>query len=67
MGGPVKTGEVGEGILNPAALTVDQAARMLDLPGETIRQHVEQGLPTDAGGRISLVVYVAWLLRRMKD
>jgi hypothetical protein len=43
------------------ALTVEEAARLLSLPVEKVREHVARGLPTDADGRINLVHYAAWL------
>ena len=57
--------------MNPAALTVEQAARVLTAVGgrwttaETIRRHIERGAPTAADGRINLVHYMAWVIREM--
>ena len=59
------------GAVNPAALTVEQAARILAAVGgrrttvETIRRHIEGGAPTDRDGRVNLMQYVAWLVREM--
>ena len=61
----------GPGAVNPAALTVEQAARVLTAVGgrwttaETIRRHIERGAPTAADGRINLMHYMAWLIREM--
>ena len=55
------------GSVNPAALTVVQAARMLGVAEQTIRDHVAAGAPTAAGGTINLVHYAAWLNRELKD
>ena len=61
----------GPGAMNPAALTVEQAARVLTAVGgrwttaETIRRHIERGAPTAADGRINLVHYMAWVIREM--
>jgi len=55
--------------VNPAALSVEQAARILTAVGgrwttaETIRRHIERGAPTAADGRINLVHCMAWLIR----
>jgi hypothetical protein len=62
---------VSAGAINPAALTVEQAARILTAVGgrwtteETIRRHLEEGAPTTADGRINLVHYMAWLIREL--
>jgi hypothetical protein len=52
-----------EAPLNPAAVPVEQLARMLGLPMDHLRQHVAQGAPTNASGTINLVHYAAWLNR----
>lgn len=52
-----------EAPLNPAAVPVEQLARMLGLPIDHLRQHVAQGAPTNANGSINLVHYAAWLNR----
>jgi len=57
-------GQTGEPI-DPAALTVEQLARMLSLPAGNIGAHIAAGAPTDADGRINLVHYTAWLNRRL--
>lgn len=57
--------------LNPLALTVDQAARLLSAAGpkpvtpEMVRDDLEDGAPTNADGTLNLVHYAAWLLREM--
>lgn len=57
--------------LNPAALTVEQAARLLTAAGarhadvETIRRHIDSGAPTSAEGKINLMHYMAWLIREV--
>jgi hypothetical protein len=50
-----------ESPLNPAAVPVEQLARMLGLPMDDLRQHVAQGAPTNANGTINVVHYAAWL------
>ena len=53
--------------LNPLAMTVAQAAKILSAVGvgrvteEMIQRHVAAGAPTAADGRINLVHYAAWL------
>jgi len=52
--------------LNPTAITVEIAAKMLRLPADIIRKHIEQGAPTAADGTINLVHYAAWLCNRLQ-
>lgn len=50
--------------VNPAAMTVDEAAAALQVTAQTVEEHIAAGLPvtkTDAGVRIHLVEYVAWM------
>jgi len=56
-----------KGQLNPSALTVEMAAKMLGLPAEIIRKHIEQGMPTASDGTINLVNYGAWLNQRTNN
>jgi len=56
-----------DGAADPAALTVEQLARMLAVPVERVREHVAAGAPTGADGRVHLVHYAAWLNRRLKE
>ena len=49
--------------MNPTALTVEQAAKLLGVKADVIRRHVADGLPTGPRGTISLVTYAAWLNR----
>jgi len=51
----------GRGAASPAALTVEQLARMLGVPAGKVRNHVAAGAPTGPGGTINLVHYAAWL------
>jgi len=51
--------------VDPTALTVEQLAKMLQIPPEKVRDHVAAGAPTDAVGRINLVHYAAWLNREI--
>ena len=51
--------------VNPASATVEQLAKALGVSAEGIRRHVADGVPTDAGGRVNLVQYAAWLNYRL--
>jgi len=53
------------GAVNPAALTVEQLAKMLSLPAEKVRDHIAAGAPAAANGTINLVHYTAWLVRQL--
>ena len=50
-----------ESPLNPAAVGLDQLARLLGVPTDHIRRHVAEGAPTNANGTINLIHYAAWL------
>ena len=57
--------------LNPAALGVADAARVLSRIGgkpvteEMLRADIDAGAPTNASGTINLVHYAAWLVKEM--
>jgi hypothetical protein len=57
--------------LNPAALGVADAARVLTRMGgkpvseEMLRADINAGAPTNANGTINLVHYAAWLVKEM--
>ena len=59
------------GALNPAALPVADAARVLPRAGgfpvseEMLRADIDTGAPTNADGTVNLVHYAAWLVREM--
>jgi predicted transcriptional regulator len=59
------TGAAGPGPINPAALTVAQAARLLGVAEQTVRDHVAAGAPAAADGTINLVHYVAWMNKQL--
>ena len=63
--GGAPTGPQADGAVNPAALTVEQLARMLGVPAGKVRDHVAAGAPTGPGGTINLVHYAAWLNREL--
>lgn len=55
--------------LNPAALTLPDAARLLSkaagqvVPLDMLEQDVAEGAPTNADGTINLLFYAAWLVK----
>ncbi|HED53825.1 MAG TPA: hypothetical protein ENJ00_06450 [Phycisphaerales bacterium] len=57
--------------LNPAAMTVEDAAKLPTKAGGVrvseaqIRKDIEANAPTNADGTINLVHYAAWLVREM--
>jgi len=51
--------------VDPAALSVEQLARMLGAPAHKVQEHIDGGAPTGPGGAINLVHYVAWLNREL--
>ena len=53
--------------VDPRALTVEQAARLLGVPAEVISRHISAGAPKDAEGRLHLVHYAAWLVARLNS
>ena len=59
--------------LNPTALPVEDAARLLSAAGggvvtaDMLRADIESGAPTNADGSINLVHYAAWLVRAMAE
>ncbi|MEX0655304.1 MAG: hypothetical protein WD534_04260 [Phycisphaeraceae bacterium] len=52
--------------VNPLALSIEQAARLLKLPEATVREHVSDGAPTAADGTLNLIHYAAWLNQQLK-
>ena len=63
--------EQGSSRLNPAALGVADAARVLARIGGKpitegmLRADIDAGAPTNANGTINLVHYAAWLVKEM--
>ena len=57
--------------LNPTALPVADAARLLSAAGgtrvtaEMIQADIDAGAPTNADGTINLVQYAAWLIKEL--
>jgi hypothetical protein len=61
--GPAAPGATGA--INPAALTIEQVARMLAVSEEKVREHLAAGAPVGADGTVNLVNYAAWLNRQL--
>lgn len=47
--------------MDPTALSLEQAARLLGVKIDVIRRHIAEGLPTGRDGTVNLVTYAAWL------
>ena len=68
--GPAAGGQ-GKSRLNPAALPVADAARVLTRLGgkpvtdAMLRADIEAGAPVNADGSLNLVHYAAWLVKEM--
>ena len=58
-------GAAAPGRANPAALALEQVARMLGVAEEKVRDHLAAGAPRAADGTVNLVQYVAWLNREL--
>ena len=69
--GPHGASGQGTSRLNPAALGVADAARVLSRIGgkpiteEMLRADIDAGAPMNANGTINLVQYAAWLVKEM--
>jgi hypothetical protein len=70
----VNAGEdVKKGRLNPTALPVEAAARLLTAAGgarieaEHIRADIDAGAPTNPDGTLNLVHYAAWMVQQAGD
>ena len=53
--------EISAGRIDPTALTVVQAAKLLGVAADVISRHIADGLPTGPGGTVNLITYAAWL------
>jgi hypothetical protein len=53
--------------LNPAALTLDEAAKTLGVPREWIEEDLDAGAPRNADGTVNLVQYAAWLNLALRE
>ena len=67
------TRHAGDGQVNPAAVSVEDAAKLLTaavgrrVPAETIREAIEAGAPALPDGRVNLVELAAWLEREVAE
>ena len=52
-------------LLNPMALRVEDAARILGLSAEVLHKHIDQGAPLTGDGTVNLVHYAAWLNQQL--
>jgi hypothetical protein len=61
-----------QGGVNPLALTLEEAARLLSAAGgrkvtpEQVQADIAAGAPVGPGGRVNLVHYAAWLVREVQ-
>ena len=53
--------------LDPSALTLADAARLLGVSQATLKAHAEAGAPFGPDGHLNLVHYAAWLNQRIRD
>ena len=59
--------------LNPNAMSVNDLAKLLsrvggtDIAPEVIEQDIEEGMPTNTDGTVSVVHYAAWLVQEMTE
>lgn len=54
-------GAIPEAGVDPSALSMPVAAKLLGLSEAALRRHVDQGLPVNPDGTLNLVTYAAWL------
>lgn len=72
MTGP-RAPETAPRALNPAALSIADAARVLSRTGgspvtpEMLEADLDAGAPANSDGTINLVHYAAWLVREMSE
>ena len=59
------SGEDAKSGLNPAALRLEDAVRMLGISADMLRADLAAGAPTNADGTVNLVHYAAWLNREV--
>ena len=51
----------GRQTLNPAAMTLEEAAKALGIRREWVEADIADGAPTNPDGTVNLVHYAAWL------
>ena len=59
-------GGPGEERITPTGVPMATLAKMLGVDEQVIRGHIDEGLPANADGTISLVVYAAWLISQQQ-
>ena len=58
--------------INPTALSIEDMSRLLSAAGgrkitpEQVQADIDAGAPIGPGGRMSLVLYAAWLVREVQ-
>ena len=57
----------GKKTLNPAALSVREAAKTLGVPRGWIEKDLAAGAPQNPDGTLNLVHYAAWLNAKLKE
>ena len=59
--------------VNPHSMSIVEMARMLSAAGgkrvttEEVQADIDEGAPVGTGGRLNLVQYTAWLLRKVQS
>ena len=53
--------------LDPAALTLEDAARVLGLKRQMLEADIAAGAPTNADGTVNLVHYGAWVCLMLRN
>ena len=59
-----KTRKTPQDTTSRAYLSAKRLAQLLDVPAAVIEAHVAAGAPTDAGRRLHILEYAAWLITR---
>lgn len=54
-------------VLSPASIEPDALARMLGLPADVVRRHIDEGAPVNRDGTMNLIHYGAWLNAPTKE
>ena len=57
----------GKKTLNPAALSVREAAKTLGVPRAWLEKDLAAGAPRNPDGTLNLVHYAAWLNAKLKE
>ena len=57
----------GQPELDPSSLSVQDAARLLNVNARDLQADIEAGAPTNANGSINLVHYAAWLNLQLQE